>query len=210
MLLLIDKPKGMTSHDVIDYVRQKTGERRVGHGGTLDPNATGLLIVGVGRQSTKKLSQFNTQKDKVYEAEIILGQERDTDDIEGGVVKESDYQPKLAEIKKVLAKFNGEINQLPPAYSAIKIRGKKAYELARAGKRPKLKPRKVHIKKIKILGYTYPRLRLEFEVGSGTYIRALARDIGRALGTYAYLANLRRTQVGEYSVTEAMKLRQIK
>lgn len=209
MFLLIDKPKGMTSHDVVDFVRRKTGERRVGHGGTLDPNASGLLIVGVGRESTKKLSEFNTQKDKVYEAEIILGEERDTDDVEGGIISKSDYVPDLGQIKTVLDKFKGEIEQVPPAHSAIKIKGKKAYELARAGKTPELKSRKVHIIKIEIISYTYPQLNLRFEVGSGTYIRALARDIGRELGSFAYLANLRRTKVGEFKVESAKTLEEI-
>jgi len=209
MFLLVDKPKGMTSHDVVDAVRKKTGQRRVGHGGTLDPNATGLLIVGVGREQTKQLSQFNTQKNKVYEAEIVLGQQRDTDDIEGKIMKKNNTKPSLDQIKFVLEKFQGEIEQTPPAHSAIKIKGKKAYELARAGKNVKLKPRKVLIKNIKIMSYTYPHLQIEFEVGSGTYIRALARDIGRELGTYAYLANLRRTQVGDFKVEDAKKIEEI-
>lgn len=209
MLLLVDKPKGMSSHGVVDHVRRSTGERKVGHGGTLDPNATGLLIIGVGRGSTKKLSEFNTQKDKVYEAEIVLGQERDTDDVEGEIIKESDYEPDLGRVNKILDKFEGEIEQIPPAYSAIKTRGEKAYELARAGRKPELKSRKVLIKKAHLISYNYPRLKVRFEVGSGTYIRALARDIGRELGSYGYLANLRRTQVGQYHVSEAKKLTEI-
>jgi len=209
MFLLIDKPKGMTSHDVVDAVRRATGERRVGHGGTLDPNATGLLIIGVGREYTKQLSQFNTQKDKTYEAEMVLGEERDTHDIEGTVTKTSDFVPTLQDIDSALKKFKGEIEQIPPKHSAIKVNGKKAYALARAGREVELKPRKVLIKNIKILSYTYPLLKMEFKVSSGTYIRALARDIGQALGSFAYLGNLRRTAIGDYNIVDAKKIGEI-
>lgn len=136
----------------------------------------------------------------------MFGEERDTDDIEGKVVKQSDYKPDLSEVKTVLKQFRGELSQIPPSHSAIKIKGKKAYELARADKTPELKARKVLIKQIKLMRYTYPRLNLRFEVGSGTYIRALARDIGRELGCYGYLANLRRTKVGDYKVKNAKKI----
>jgi tRNA pseudouridine55 synthase len=211
MLLLIDKPKGISSHDVVDEVRRKTGIKKVGHGGTLDPNATGLLIIGVGRQSTKKLGDISRNKKKTYLAEITLGEERDTGDIEGKIIsKNKDIQPNTAEIKSVLKLFNGELKQIPPAHSAIKIKGKKAYELARKGKVPKLKPRKITVFNYKLISYNYPVLKVEFEVSSGTYIRALARDIGRKLGTYGYLSALRRTKIGEYSIDNAQKLEDLK
>lgn len=212
MLLLIDKPKGFTSHDVVNIVRRITGERRVGHGGTLDPNATGLLIIGVGRESTRKLGKISKNTRKSYVAEIILGEERDTDDAEGIklIVNSSKLKNKSkiskTKILNVLKSFLGEQNQTPPVYSAIKIKGKKAYELARKGKILNLKPRKVTIHSIKLLDYQYPTLKIECEVSSGTYIRAIARDMGRILGTGGYLKNLRRTKIGKYEIKNAVSI----
>ena len=212
MFLLIDKPKGMTSHDVVDVVRNKTGEKRVGHGGTLDPNATGLLIVGVGREATRKLHEISAGKDKEYEAEIMLGEERDTGDLEGRKLSIFNSQFSInsqiskSNVTKTLNFFIGEQMQVPPEYSAIKIKGKKAYELAREGKKVTLQPRKVVIHSIKLLSYSYPVLRISCRVSSGTYIRSLAVDIGRKLGTGAYLNNLRRTRIGEYKVEDAIQL----
>lgn len=213
MFLLIDKPKGITSHDVIDRIRKIAGEKRVGHAGTLDPNATGLLIVGIGREFTKKLSQF-LKLDKEYEAEIFLGEERDTEDALGEIrntkyeVRNKSQFSKLQIIKK-LDLFIGEQMQMPPSFSAIKMRGKKAYELARKGINPDLSPRKITIYSIKLLEYKYPVLRIRTKVSSGTYIRALARDLGRKLGCGAYLLNLRRTRIGKYSIKEAVSLSDI-
>lgn len=211
MLLLIDKPKGITSHDVVDKVRKITGERRVGHAGTLDPNASGLLIVAVGREDTKKLGELTKNTRKVYEAEIFLGEERDSDDSEGKVIKSTNKitHPKASDINRVLKEFTGSIEQLPPIYSAIKIKGKKAYELARKGKQVNLEPRKVTIYSIKLLDYVYPLIKMTCEVSAGTYIRALARDIGRKLGTYGYLKGLRRTKIGKFSVEKAQSLQQL-
>lgn len=211
MMLLINKPKGITSHDVIDEVRRITGERRVGHAGTLDPNATGLLIVAVGREDTKKLGNLTKNTNKTYEAEIFLGEERDTDDSEGKVTQMSkDITPPGKEvIKRVLKGFIGEIDQMPPDYSAIKLKGKKAYELARQGQSPKLNTRKVTIHSIKLVSYKYPMLKIVCDVSSGTYIRSLARDIGKKLGTYGYLKELRRIKVGEFSVEKAQSLQQL-
>lgn len=218
MFLLIDKPKGITSHDVVDKVRKIVGENppkttysggqvKVGHAGTLDPNATGLLIVGVGRDSTKKLSKITKDK-KTYEAEIYLGEERDTDDDEGMVVTKATgvLAPSEKEIISTLSSFLGNQEQIPPAYSAIKIKGKKAYELARRGKKLQLKPRKVTIHSIKLLSYKFPILKIKTNVSSGTYIRALARDIGLKLGLGAYLRNLRRTKIGNYDIKNAVAL----
>lgn len=206
--LLVDKPRGMTSHDVVDRIREITGERRVGHAGTLDPNATGLLIVGVGREATKKLGLIAKGTKKIYEALIVLGEERDTDDAEGKVVVKAKgvLPPVRKEVAKVLRGFLGRQTQIPPKFSAIKLSGKKAYELARAGKKFTLKPRKVSIYQIKILRYEYPILEIETEVSAGTYIRALARDAGRKLGMGAYLSDLRRTKIGEYSIEQAVHL----
>lgn len=210
MFLFIDKPKGLTSHAVVNALRKITGEKKVGHAGTLDPNATGLLIVGVGRESTKKLSKISTD-DKVYYAEIYLGEEKDTDDVEGKTTfkKEINSPPPESLIKEIMASFEGESSQTPPAFSAIKIKGKKAYELARKGKKPNLKPRKVTIYKIKIISYKYPVLKLRVKVSKGTYIRSLARDLGRKLEVGAYLKNLRREKINGFSVKDAVKLKDL-
>lgn len=218
MFLLIDKPKGITSHDVIDKVRKIVGENppkttysggqvKVGHAGTLDPNATGLLIVGVGRDYTKKLSTIVKDK-KTYEAEIYLGEERDTDDDEGMVISKATgvLAPSKDEIVLTLESFLGTKKQIPPAYSAIKLKGERAYKLARKGKIVKLNPRKITVYSIKALSYDYPTLKVGTSVSSGTYIRALARDIGKRLGMGAYLKNLRRTKIGNYDIKNAVAL----
>ncbi len=211
MFLLIDKPKGITSHDVVDAVRKITRERRVGHGGTLDPNASGLLVVGVGRESTKQLSEIAQHTKKTYEAVIFLGEIRDTDDVEGKVTGGNDQiQPELDEVENVLHEFIGEQLQMPPAYSAIKMHGKKAYELARAGKEVVMEARKVTIYSLDLIEYEYPLLKIAVQVSSGTYIRALARDIGEKLGTGAYLKELRRTRIGEFSVENAKTLEEMR
>jgi len=207
MFLLVDKPKGLTSHDVIDRVREVTGEKKVGHAGTLDPNATGLLIVGVGRDSTRMLGGLSKETTKEYVAEVVLGEERDTDDIEGKVITEYiGKEPSGKTVNNTLSKFLGEQEQKPPVYSAIKLKGKKAYQLARKGKIPNLKPRKVTVYNIKLLKYEYPKLAFICLVSSGTYIRSLAKDIGKKLLTGAYLENLRRTKIGKYSVSGAISL----
>ncbi|KKQ46877.1 MAG: tRNA pseudouridine synthase B [Candidatus Woesebacteria bacterium GW2011_GWD1_38_10] len=224
MFLLIDKPKGITSHDVIDRIRKITDIRRTGHAGTLDPNATGLLIVGVGRESTKELWTKFGKMDKTYVAEITLGEERETDDSVGKIrnsnIEIRNGSAKLtilsssmdksqfskSQMLKTLNLFLGEQMQTPPVYSAIKSGGKKAYEEARKGKVLKVEPRKVTIYSIKLLEYEYPLLKIESKVSSGTYIRALARDIGRKLGCGAYLSNLRRIKIGEYKVENSVKL----
>jgi len=208
MFLLIDKPKGITSHDVVDKVRRVTGEKRVGHAGTLDPNATGLLIVGIGRESTKQLGNFSKLTKKVYKAKIVFGEIRDTDDIKGKVVFKSKKLTKIPDVKivNILKKFKGEQEQIPPIYSAIKIKGKKAYSFAREGKVIKLPPRKITIYKINMIDYSFPSLTIEVTCSAGTYIRALARDIGNELGIGAYLADLNRTQIGKAHLSEAIRM----
>ena len=211
MFLLIDKPKGITSHDVIDDIRKITGVKKVGHAGTLDPNATGLLILGVGREATKKLGTIAKDTRKIYEAEICLGEERDTDDSEGVAISKVKgfLPPGENEVRLILVTFLGEQKQRPPAYSALKIKGKKAYELARQGKKIDLKPREVAIHSIKLVSYKYPVLEIKTIVSSGTYIRALARDTGQRLGCGAYLKNLRRVGIREFSVEDAVKLQKL-
>jgi tRNA pseudouridine55 synthase len=209
MILLIDKPKGWTSHDVVAKTRNILKEKRVGHAGTLDPNATGLLILGTGTD-TKKLGEITKNTTKTYEAEIILGKTTTTDDVDGDVVSINDQIiPTETDIKEVLKTFIGQIEQIPPAFSAIKINGKKAYEMARKGKEVKLEPRKVTINSIEFVDYKYPILKITCEVSAGTYIRSLAKDIGEKLKTGAFLNELRRTKVGEYQVEKAITLQEL-
>ena len=160
MFLLINKPVNMTSHDVIDYVRAISGEKRVGHAGTLDPNATGLLIVGISRESTKKLGLISKGTKKTYKAGILLGETRDTDDLEGNIICRSKFKPKSEIVRSVVKSFLGKSNQIPPKYAAIKVKGKRAYKLARAGKLEnfQMAPRKIEIYSIKLVEYKYPNL----------------------------------------------------
>jgi len=224
MLLLVNKPKGITSHDVVNKIRKVTGVSKVGHAGTLDPNATGLLIIGIGRESTKKLGEIAKNTKKTYKAEIFFGEERDTDDALGKIrnmkheIRNSSAplsilsQPKdksqfaKTTICKTLRRFVGEQMQAPPIYSAIKIKGKKAYESARKGEKVKLKKRSIAVYSLKMEDYKYPVLKITAEVSSGTYIRALARDIGRSLGCGAYLNNLKRIRIGNYEIKDAVSL----
>lgn len=211
MFIFIDKEQGITSHDVVNKIRRITGKKRVGHAGTLDPNATGLLIVAVGREFTKKLWTVFGKLDKTYIAEIILGEEREGDDATGNLklkVQNSKHIS-LKKVKETLNDFVGKQMQVPPEYSAVKVNGKEAYKFARSGRRPILKAREIEIISIKLLNYEYPLLKIECEVSSGTYIRALARDIGKKLGCGAYLNNLRRMRIGRYDVDSAICMDQM-
>jgi tRNA pseudouridine55 synthase len=207
--LLVDKPEGMTSHDVVDYLRRITKIKKIGHAGTLDPIATGLLILGIGREATKKLSEFQ-KLDKEYIAKIKLGVKSDTFDKEGKIEKvQFEKIPKREEIEEVLKSFCGEILQTPPPYSAKKIKGKKAYELARKGIEVKLSPVNVKIYQIEILNYSFPYLEIKVSCSSGTYIRSLANDIGEKLKVGGLIEGLRRTKIGNFKVENAQKLSQI-
>jgi tRNA pseudouridine55 synthase len=208
-ILLIDKPQGWTSHDVVARVRSllkaETGHKvKVGHTGTLDPMATGLLILVIGNY-TKRADEFS-QLDKVYQAEITLGNNSTTGDKEGELIKVSNEQPSKTAVEAVLGRFEGEILQRPHKYSAVKIDGQRAYKAARAGKTVEIEPRKVTIYEITDVEYGYPKLSFTCKVSSGTYIRSLAEDIGLELGTGAYLSALRRIKVGSFSLEEAKKI----
>lgn len=207
-ILLIDKPKGWTSHDVVAKLRRLTGIKKIGHGGTLDPLATGLLVIGIGK-ATKKLEQF-VQGDKTYLAGITLGATSTTDDEEGELSpRPVTAEPNEEMVIPMLQKFVGTQEQLPPTYSAIKTDGKKAYEEARAGRAVERKPRLVTIHELDTIGYQYPRLMIRVTVSKGTYIRALARDIGESLGTGGYLSALRRERVGAYSLDQAHRISEL-
>jgi tRNA pseudouridine55 synthase len=204
--ILINKPTGITSHDVVDKLREITKIKRIGHAGTLDPFATGLLILGIGREFTKKLSLFQ-RKDKEYIATLRLGAESDTFDREGKIVERKfEKIPERKKVEEVLKSFLGEIEQIPPAFSARKVKGKKLYQLARKGMKVQPKPKKVKIYEISILEYRFPHLKIKVKCSSGTYIRSLANDIGKKLGCGAYLEELVRTKIGEFSIKNAVEL----
>lgn len=211
-MLLIDKPAGWTSFDVVAKIRntleknyrEKTSERKkfkVGHAGTLDPFATGLLVILLGDEC--KNAQNYLKLDKTYEFTAELGKISSTGDPEGEVSAIDDGKPTIEEVQHVLKNFTGEITQTPPAYSAIKIDGKRAYKLARAGKDVEIPARVVTINKLELIEYKYPHLKCVCDVSSGTYIRTLVEDIGKELGTGAYCKELRRIKVGEWKIENA-------
>lgn len=208
-IILIDKPAHMTSFGVVARVRrvltQAAGKKvKVGHTGTLDPFATGLMILVIGKEC-KNAGQYS-KLDKVYEATIHLGQTSTTGDPEGELTDVSDSQPLKQQIESVLSKFVGEIQQTPPAFSAIKINGQRAYKLARAGEAVEMPVRTVTIHSLDLIDYNYPNVKIRAHVSSGTYIRTLAEDIGSKLGTGAYCRQLRRTQINKWDVINAKSL----
>lgn len=209
-LLLVDKPAGWTSFDAVNYVRriaaQAEGKRpkqiKVGHTGTLDPFATGLLVLLIGKEYTRKAGELSKQ-DKTYEITMKLGVTSSTGDPEGELTPVSGTAPTEKALQEALKRFTGTIEQVPPAYSAVKVGGQRAYKLARAGKQVKLEPRKVTINRLELLDYSYPDAKLIADVSSGTYIRSLVEDLGSSLGTGAYTTALRRTRVGKHKVDGA-------
>ena len=210
-ILLVDKPHGWTSFDVVNYVRkmvaQSEGKKpkntKVGHTGTLDPMATGLLVLLIGKDYTRRAGEFS-KLDKTYEVVARLGQTSTTGDEEGEKTATSDKVPDLEDVEAALKQFVGEISQVPPQYSAIKINGQRAYDLARKGKIADIEPRQVRIDRIELTKYEYPDVSFACDVSSGTYIRSLVDDIGKVLNTGAYTAALRRTQVGQFSLQDAI------
>jgi tRNA pseudouridine55 synthase len=201
----VDKPAGWTSHDVVARVRRLTGTRRVGHAGTLDPAATGVLPLGVGR-GTRVLA-YLSGADKVYRATIRLGIRTDTDDADGRVLAERDWRGvDEARVREALARFVGELWQTPPAYSAVKRGGVPLYRLARAGREVRPAPRRVRIDHIDVSAVVLPEVTVEVACSAGTYIRSLARDVGEVLGCGAHLAALRRLRSGPFAAAEALPL----
>ncbi len=206
-LLLVDKPEGLSSFDIIRRLRQTTGFKKIGHAGTLDPLATGLMLMLFG-PTCKKASEFSGL-DKTYVAEITLGANSTTGDREGEKVVVSDAQPTREQIESVVKQFIGQITQTPSQYSAIKINGTEAYKLARAGKTVDMPSRQVVVHSITIDNYDYPIIQVTANVSSGTYIRSLAEDIGAVLGAGAYLSALRRTTIGAFDLDQAHQLDQV-
>jgi tRNA pseudouridine55 synthase len=204
-LLVIDKPAGWTSHDVVARVRRLSGVRRIGHAGTLDPMATGVLPLGIGRAT--RLIEYLSDADKGYRATIRLGVRTDTDDADGSTLAERDWSHLTEEQVRVgLAGFVGEIDQIPPAYSAIKRDGVPLHRLARAGETVALTPRHVTIRGIEILEVALPDVTIDVACSKGTYIRSLARDLGEQLSCGAHLAALRRTRSGPFTLNDTTSL----
>ncbi len=208
-ILLIDKPSGWTSFDVVNYVRKmvataegkKPKNVKVGHTGTLDPLATGLLVLLIG-DYTKRAPELS-KSEKMYDVTMKLGEISSTGDKEGDITVVSDKKPIISAVEAALQEYTGEIMQTPPAYSAIKVNGQRAYKLARAGKTVEIEPRKVRINSIQLTDYNYPEVRFTTEVSSGTYIRSLVEDVGKELQTGAYMSDLRRIEVGQFNIGQA-------
>ena len=203
-IVIVDKPQGWTSQDVTARLRRVFDTRRIGHGGTLDPMATGVLPVFVGRAT--RAVEFFEHAEKTYETVLLLGKRTDTQDVTGRVLEERPVSLCLADVEAVLPQFRGEILQVPPMYSALKVNGQKLCDLARKGQQVERKPRPITIFELTLLSFEENRLRLRVRCSKGTYIRTLCDDIGAALGTLGCMESLRRTQAGDYSITEAVPL----
>ena len=205
--LLVDKPSGVSSHDVVQRARRIIPGCRIGHTGTLDPLATGLLVLGIG--NTTRLSEYLISQPKQYTAVIRLGVTTTTFDADGDIMSEEDIKIGAAEIESILPNFIGCIEQVPPIYSAIKIGGERAYKLARSGKTVKMSPRSVRIDQLDMVDYCSPDVTLEISCSSGTYVRSLAHDLGESIGCGAHVLCLRRDVVGPFSLHQSYQLEDI-
>ena len=206
-IVIVDKPEGWTSNDVVSKLKGVLHTRRVGHGGTLDPMATGVLPVFVGRAT--RAVEFFEHAEKTYETVLRPGITTDTEDITGTVLTQQDAFVTGEMVEEVLAKFRGDIMQVPPMYSALKVNGQKLYDLARKGKEVERQPRPVTIHELTLLGMEAEGIRLRVRCSKGTYIRTLCKDIGAALGCGGCMAQLRRVQAGEYTADEAVPLAEL-
>ena len=208
-IIILDKPAGITSHDAVLFMRRRFGVKKVGHAGTLDPMATGVLVLLLG--SSTKLSSDFMADDKEYECELTLGAETDTFDREGKVISNKGIDGLTGEkVADAVRSFRGTIEQLPPMFSAVKHKGRKLYELARKGVKVERRPRPVVIKDIEMTKIDLPAVSLHVKCSKGTYIRTLAHDIGRRLSCGAYLTALRRTRSGRFSIEDAVTLDRLK
>ncbi len=208
--LVIDKPVGLTSHDVVKVVRHGTGIRRAGHTGTLDPRASGVLVVLIG--PAVRLSEFLSASDKRYQAILRFGVATDTYDTEGKQVGETKSVDHISEddFKKLLRNYEGKISQVPPAHSAVKINGEKAYNLARRGEEVELAPRIIDVYNLELLEWSPPEAVIDVYASSGTYVRSLANDLGNDLGVGAHLTGLRRTKNGQFTLRDAVRLQDLR
>lgn len=201
-ILLIDKSKGKSSFNLVAALRKHLGVKKIGHAGTLDPFATGVMVMLIGRNYTR-LSDSLLSHDKEYKVEVFLGATTDTYDCEGEILVRSDIMPSEEELKRCIATFQGEVEQIPPMYSAKKIQGKKLYELARKGEEVERKPVKVRMQ-IELLRYDYPYVVLQVKCSKGTYMRSLGYDLGQMLGCGAHLTNLQRTRSGPFRLEDCI------
>jgi tRNA pseudouridine55 synthase len=208
-VLVIDKPVGMTSHDVVQAIRLGTGIRRAGHTGTLDPRASGVLVILVG--PAVRLSEYVSASDKRYQAVIRLGASTDTYDADGRFTQQANAPVNVTEqqFEETLKQFVGEIEQTPPPYSAVKVQGRRAYDMARQGEEVDLAPRKITVHHLEVLEWAPPEVVVDVHCSSGTYVRSLANDMGNAMGCGAYLVGLRRTKSGRFSLRDATPLRKL-
>ncbi|HZQ10326.1 MAG TPA: tRNA pseudouridine(55) synthase TruB [Anaerolineae bacterium] len=206
-LLILDKPQGLSSHSAVHRIRKITGEERVGHAGTLDPMATGVLLILLG--STVRLSEYIVDHDKKYRATVKLGVETDTYDATGNVIAEQTVNLAPDEIEHALQSFVGKLNQVPPAHSAIQVQGTRAYKLARQGVAVELEPRAVEIYSIEVLRIAGDKVEFDVHCSKGTYIRSLAHDLGAKLGVGAHLSALRRLASGDFTIESALTLGQV-
>jgi len=208
-VLVVDKPVGLTSHDVVQIVRRGTGIRRAGHTGTLDPRASGVLVILIG--PAVRLSEYVSASDKRYQATIRLGSSTNTYDSEGIVTASTTTWDEISEdqFDTILQQFVGEIEQVPPPYSAVKVKGRKAYEMAREGEAVELEPRKINVFSLEVLEWAPPEVVVDVYCSSGTYVRSLANDLGNELGCGAYLIGLRRTKSGKFTLRDAVPLRRL-
>ncbi len=215
-VLLVDKPATWTSFDVVNYVRRivataegkKPKNVKVGHTGTLDPFATGLLVLLIGKEYTRRAGEFS-KLDKTYEVTMRLGETSTTGDPEGTITTVEGSEPSPEALEEAVAKFRGPISQIPPAFSAIKIDGQRAYKLAREGKEVIIPARPVTINRLVVVAYDYPEVNLIADVSSGTYVRTLVEDIAKALGTVAYATQLRRISVDKFNVADAREVKSL-
>lgn len=205
--IIIDKPLGMTCTQVGGSLRRLFGIKRIGHLGTLDPLASGVLVFAIG-EATKAIPYYNNNQ-KIYEFEVTWGEQRTTDDAEGEVIKTSSIRPSLAEVQNIIKKFEGEIQQVPPIYSAIKVDGKRAYKSAREGKNIKLNARSIIVHSLEITSVEDHSCQFRATCGSGTYIRSLGRDMAQSLNTVGYISKLRRTKDGKINVNDAISLEKL-
>jgi tRNA pseudouridine55 synthase len=206
-VLIVDKPVGMTSHDVVQVIRKGTHINRAGHTGTLDPRASGVLVVLVG--PAVRLSEFVSASDKRYQAVIKFGMTTSTFDSEGEVTSRRPVDISFEELEEALNGFVGEFEQTPPIYSALKVKGKKAYEYAREGKEVELEPRLITVHNLELLDWDPPEAVVDIQCSSGTYVRSLASDLGEKLGSGATLIGLRRTKNGRFGLRDAISLRRL-
>ncbi len=207
-VLIVDKPVGMTSHDVVQAIRRGTGIRRAGHTGTLDPRASGVLVVLIG--PAVRLSEYLSASEKRYQAVIKFGMTTSTYDTEGTITSDGgEFDFEFEDLEEALSQFVGEVEQTPPAYSAIKVNGKRAYDIARSGEEVEMEPRMITVHSLELLEWEPPEAVIDIQCSSGTYIRSLAHDLGQVMRSGATLINLRRTKNGRFTLRDSVSLRKL-